>query len=87
VMYVVYAIRSKSSGKIYIGCTNNFNRRIGEHNDPTRGRKNRYTRVNKGPWELIYEEPFDDKKSTLKREKQLKSHQGRDFIKKKISGR
>jgi putative endonuclease len=32
------------------------------------------------PWTLIYSEVFDNKNQALTREKQLKSHNGRDFI-------
>lgn len=83
-MYYTYVIRSNSSGKIYIGCTNNLDRRLSEHNNPNRGRKSRYTRLNSGPWELVYFETLKDRKTALIREKQLKSHQGRDFIRDKI---
>jgi putative endonuclease len=32
------------------------------------------------PWTLVHTETFDDKNQALIREKQLKSHKGRDFI-------
>ncbi|MDZ7797125.1 MAG: GIY-YIG nuclease family protein [Candidatus Marinimicrobia bacterium] len=34
------------------------------------------------PWEVIYTEVFTDKKDAMQREKELKSCQGRSFIRK-----
>jgi putative endonuclease len=36
------------------------------------------------PWELIYYEEFDARSVAMKREKELKSHKGRDYIREKI---
>ncbi|BDX37592.1 hypothetical protein CYCD_09470 [Tenuifilaceae bacterium CYCD] len=49
--YTVYAIRSKIDGRIYVGFTQDVQRRLLEHN---RGE----TKSTKGyrPWELIYTE-------------------------------
>jgi len=75
-MYYIYALYSLKYNKIYIGYTSNIEQRQNSHNHP----------LNKGytgkfrPWELIYSESIDDKKSAMKREKQLKSAQGRKFI-------
>ncbi|MFC2135190.1 GIY-YIG nuclease family protein [Bacteroidota bacterium] len=33
------------------------------------------------PWELIYSESYETRSDAMKREKELKSHKGRDFIK------
>lgn len=79
--YIVYVLRSLTSGKMYIGCTNDLVRRLTEHNNSERGRKSAYTHKNTGPWEVIYQEPAVDKGFALIREKQLKSHQGRNYIK------
>ena len=83
-MYYVYALRSQSSDKIYIGSTNNLERRITEHN---RLQQNiaHFTRKNAGPWIIVYKEKLSDKSSALKREKELKSFRGREFIKNKIN--
>lgn len=54
-----------------------------EHNDPT-NTKHRYTKKYDGEWKLIYKKEFISRIEALKREKQLKSYQGREFIKKKI---
>ena len=81
--FVVYVIQSCSSEKIYIGHTSDFKKRLRQHNDPnwTFGG---YTKLNKGPWKLIYKEEFATRKEAMIREKQLKSAQGRKFIHQKI---
>ncbi|MEK7543565.1 MAG: GIY-YIG nuclease family protein [Patescibacteria group bacterium] len=80
-MWTIYALYNQEAGKIYIGQTNNLKRRIFEHNQK---RGNHFTAKAKGMWELIYREDCADKTSALIREKQLKSYQGRQFIKKLI---
>lgn len=40
-----------------------------------------YTSRYDGVWEVIYTESLEDISSVLKREKQLKSYRGREFIK------
>jgi len=37
------------------------------------------------PWVLVHLEKFDSKLQAMEREKQLKSHQGRDFIRELIN--
>jgi putative endonuclease len=39
------------------------------------------------PWVLVYSEKFEDKSNALNREKELKSHKGRDFIRQQILAR
>ncbi len=75
-MFFVYVLQSISSGKIYIGHTNNLERRLIEHNLRTK----RYT-SKKGPWKIIYSENFSTRAEAIRREKSLKGGQGRQFIK------
>lgn len=42
------------------------------------------TNKNKGVWQLIYLEKYPNRKTAILREKQLKSYQGRKFIKRLI---
>ncbi len=81
-MYFVYAIYNQQSDKIYIGQTNNLDERLILHNNKT-FRKS-YTSRFDGSWELVYSEEISDRSAALIREKQLKSYQGRQFIKKLI---
>jgi predicted GIY-YIG superfamily endonuclease len=49
------------------------------HNNKTF--KNSYTARFDGAWTLIYKENAESRQEALKREKQLKSFRGREFIK------
>ncbi len=79
-MYKVYAIISESTGKMYIGQTVDLELRLKQHNSEA-GHLGQYTKQNKGPWKLVYEEKHQTRTEALKREKQLKSFRGREFIK------
>ena len=78
-MYYVYVLWSDKLKKRYIGTTDDVIKRLNEHN---RG-SNKYT---KGgiPWRMIYKEEFVTKTETLKREKYLKSGQGRAWLDKEF---
>lgn len=81
-MFYTYAIYNKSNGKIYIGQTENLEQRLKLHNNKQFVRS--YTVKFSGTWEIIYKEEFLTRSEALKREKQLKSYRGREFIKKHI---
>jgi putative endonuclease len=66
-MFYVYIIKSRKTGDIYIGFTNNLKRRIEEHNKE----KSISTKSNT-PWELIYFEGYKSEKDAILREKGLK---------------
>ncbi|MCJ7553279.1 MAG: GIY-YIG nuclease family protein, partial [Ignavibacteriaceae bacterium] len=80
------AIYSSSHSKIYIGQTDNLERRLFEHNN---GLLSTYTKRYK-PCQVVYKEDYETRSEALKREKQLKSQKGREFmwrmIKDKIAG-
>ncbi len=83
-MFEVYAIYNRKNDKIYIGQTRDLEARLKAHND---GRfTNSYTARFDGGWELIYSEPSRTHAQALRREKQLKSYRGREFIKQHIPG-
>lgn len=77
-MSYVYFLKSRRFDKIYIGFTSNLNNRIEAHNHL----KNKGWTKSFMPWELIYYEEYTSKSKgdALKREKQLKTAQGRKFI-------
>lgn len=79
-MYYTYVVRSKSTGKIYIGQTEDKDKRLKQHNDSNFDKRS-YTKLNKGPWKLVYQEQYETRQEALKREKYLKSHHGRDWLK------
>ena len=81
-MYTVYVLRSESSGKLYIGQTGNFPKRLSEHHAGTA----RYTR-GRGPWQLVHTEEFSTRALAMRREKFLKSGKGREELKGLLAGR
>ena len=82
-MFYIYAIYNHEANKFYIGQTENLPKRLDEHNQHTfKG----YTARFPGEWKFIYQESASTRSEALKREKQLKSFRGREFVKKYIPG-
>ena len=79
-MYIVYVLYSEVYDKIYVGYTADLTGRLLSHNEL--GIKG-YT-IKYRPWKVIYTEVFPEKPEALKREKQLKSAKGREFIRRII---
>ena len=75
-MFKVYVLYSEKYNKIYVGMTANLEERFKSHNEL--GKKAWTLKFR--PWEILYTEGFAEKTAALKREKQLKSGQGRNFI-------
>lgn len=66
--YYVYILASKRNGTLYIGVTNDLERRLYEHkNNLLEGFTNKYN-----VHHLVYYEDVNDIQSSLQREKQLK---------------
>ncbi len=79
-MQHVYVIKSqKFTDKIYIGCTNNIDERLKEHNAEKVTSTKRYV-----PWELGFYIAFKNRKLAWQFEKYLKSHSGRAFMRKRL---
>jgi len=79
-MFTVYVLKSIKFQKIYIGFTSDINARLTAHNHPSnKGWSSKFS-----PWELMYTEEFQTKGEAIKREKQLKSAKGREFIHTKL---
>lgn len=78
-MYIVYVIKSKVDGRLYVGFTENLERRVKEHNAGK-------TKSTKGylPWTLVFQEEVNERSLARKREKYLKSGCGKEFLKKII---
>ena len=75
-MFTVYVIRSLKNGKRYAGYTSkDAILRLSEHNNGS----NSWTRTNK-PFEIVYTETHENKTEAIKRERFLKSGQGRKFL-------
>lgn len=78
-MFYIYLIESKKTGELYIGSTDNLKRRLEEHNQGL----NFSTKKDK-PWKYIYLEGCFEKSDSLRREKYLKSTQGRRMLRKRL---
>jgi len=80
-MYFVYVLRSLGTGRNYVGFATDPVQRLGQHNSgTTKSTKNR------GPWELVHREAFPTRGEAMRRDRFLKSGQGREELK-RILGR
>ncbi len=75
-MFSVYILRSASTNRLYVGQTSDLERRLIEHQTGVA----RYTR-GRGPWVLVLAEQFDNRADAMRRERFLKSGQGRETLK------
>ena len=75
-MYFVYALKSLSRNYIYVGLTDNVERRFGEHQTG----KNKTTKPYR-PFEIIHIEEYETRPEARKREIFLKSGVGKEFLK------
>jgi putative endonuclease len=77
--YYTYVLLSRKDGKRYIGYTNDLKLRFEQHQ---RGyvESTRYRR----PFDLVYYEACLDEEDARRREKYLKTHYGRMYLKKRL---
>ncbi|HEV2601751.1 MAG TPA: GIY-YIG nuclease family protein [Candidatus Babeliales bacterium] len=79
-MHYVYIIKSKQDpSRIYVGCTQNLNKRLSDHNSGTTTHTAKYM-----PWELAIYIGFENKDKAIEFEQYLKSGSGREFRKKRL---
>ena len=80
-MVFVYVLISEIKGlRLYVGMTNNVERRLKEHNEG----KQKSTKAYK-PWKLFTIEKFETRKEARVREKYLKSGSAKERLKDKWS--
>lgn len=84
-MFYVYVIKNDFD-KIYIGQTINLDKRLLRHNGALKSKNRSYTKINNGVWKAIYKETYNTRQEAIKRERYLKSHSGRDWLRRKILG-
>ena len=78
-MYYIYVLRSLKDKKLYVGFTEDIQKRFNEHNSGlVKSTKDRI------PFELIYYEACLNKLDAIKREKYFKTGFGRRFIKERL---
>jgi len=75
----VYVLRSKTSGKLYVGLTSDVQRRLAAHN----AGQNRSTARQK-PWEVVATVEFKLERSAVRFERYLKSGSGWAFVKRRL---
>jgi putative endonuclease len=74
-MYFVYFLHSlPNPDQIYIGFTQDIQKRVAAHNNGQSSHTSKYK-----PWALVTYIAFSDRSSALSFEKYLKSHSGRAF--------
>jgi len=77
--YLTYVLRSQADRNLYVGYTENLERRLQAHHDG----KVKSTQ-NRRPLVLIYYEACLNKEDALKRERYFKTNYGRMFLKKRL---
>lgn len=75
-MFYVYALSSINRKYIYVGLTDNLERRILQHNSG----RSKTTRAY-APFKVIHEEAFGTRAEARNREKYLKSGVGKEYLK------
>ena len=79
-VYYLYILQSESTGRFYIGQTQDVSERLAYHNaNYSKSLKNR------GPWRLVYTEQYKTRSEVMRRERQLKSWKDHRMIAKLLS--
>ena len=78
-MYYTYVLQSEKDGKFYVGFTKDLKQRFELHNN---GRVE--ATKNRRPLKLIYYEASTNREDATKREKHLKTHYGRMYLKRRL---
>ena len=76
--YHVYVLVNPE-GKTYVGQTRQLRRRLAEHNSPG-FHGTLHTKRRTGPWRLLHSEEFSTRSEAMRREKELKTGKGREWI-------
>jgi putative endonuclease len=80
--FSVYILQSESTGRYYCGQTNNLERRIREHNDPSY-QQTKTTKRFAGPWRMVWFESHVSRAAAMEKERCIKSRGiGRFFVEK-----
>ena len=81
-MHYVYVLKSLTYGTLYIGNSENPEKRLEEEHNKG---KVRYTK-GRVPWELQHTETYKTRSEAVRRERFLKSGQGRKLLNEILSG-
>jgi putative endonuclease len=73
--YFLYILQSETSGRYYVGQTQDLEARIAYHNaNYSKSLKNR------GPWKIVHSEAYGTRSEAVRRERQIKSWKDRALI-------
>ena len=78
-MFTTYILQSETSGRFYVGHTENIESRLQRHNSGAV-----VSTHNKGPWKLVYQEHFQTRSLANRRELEIKAKKSRAYIDKLI---
>jgi putative endonuclease len=79
-LFFVYILQSQSTGRFYIGQTQDLEARVAYHNAGySKSLKNR------GPWKLVYREDYATRAEAIHRERRIKSWKDRAMIERLVS--
>ncbi len=74
-VYCLYILQSESTGRYYIGQSQDVTERLAYHNaNYSKSLKNR------GPWKLVYTETYSTRSAAVRREREIKSWKDRRMI-------
>ena len=79
IVFFTYVMISENDNKLYVGFTNNLERRVEEHHNGVVA-----STANRRPLRLIYYEACLHEEDALKREKYFKTGFGRRFLKNRL---
>ena len=79
-VYYFYVLQSESSGRYYVGHTQNLEERLKRHH---RGRS-QFTK-SRGPFKIVYIEKYGSRSEAAKREAEIKAKKSRPYIQQLIS--
>ena len=80
--YYVYVLLNPE-GKTYVGQSSDVEGRLAQHNDP-QCRLTLHTKRHKGPWKVIHTEEYPTRGDAMRRERELKTGKGRDWIRREL---
>ena len=74
--YIVYILFSESSGRYYIGHTQNIGIRLFQHNTGQGNFTSKY-----GPWNMVWSKTMGSRSEAMKLESKIKKRGARRFLK------
>lgn len=78
-MFYIYVLESAQKEELYFGFTHDLKRRLTEHNQKLSPSTKRYA-----PWKIIYYEACLTESDAKRREKYLKTTQGKRMLRKRL---